>query len=81
MHLTIRLKKLFDDIKADLIKSLQGMPYRVMGGGPTGQNSDFDRFDIIAEGKDYQLFLAVDYTPDFVLVTLVHNPKELNQSG
>lgn len=57
------------------------MPYRVMGGGPTGQNSDFDRFDIIAEGKDYQLFLAVDYTPDFVLVTLVHNPKELNQSG
>ena len=51
-----------------------------MGGESSGKDGDFDHFDVIVEGQDYKLFLAVDYTPDFVLVTLIHNPKELNQS-
>lgn len=74
------IKKLVENLKADLIESFQGKLYSVMTGGPSGKNNDLDHFDIMAEGPEYQLFLAVDYTPDFVLVTLVHNPKELNQS-
>ena len=73
------IKELSDNIRAYLVKSFQGELYTVMGGA-SGMGGDLDHFDIMAEGPEYQLFLTADYTPNFVLVTLIHNPKELNQS-